>query len=107
MKKMNNNMDINFVELEGYNEVKSVTINEKFYYANDLSNDTVELLTVLTYGQCTNESIETICKEILGYETVLNAINEIEELGYKMVDDKTKRKLIIDKNKIKYEGMMR
>ena len=44
---------------------------------------------------------------MLGYETVLEGVKDLEEQGVKIMPDHYYRRLVIDKNKNKYKGLMR
>ena len=86
--------------LKYFNEIKET-----------LSDDTIGLLTALSYVEeneiYLTETYENLATCILGFDTVINGLKEIHELGFDLIPQHKFRKLVIDKNKVKYNGMMR
>ena len=101
---------VNIVLDECFNELVYMTIGDKTYTKETLSEDTIGLLTALSYTDeneiYLTETYETLVG-ILGYDIVINGLKEIHELGFDLIPQHKFRKLVIDKNKKKYNGMMR
>ena len=102
--------ELGFKYSECFNELIYMTIGDKTYTKETLSEDTIGLLTALSYTDeneiYLTETYETLVG-ILGYDIVINGLKEIHELGFDLIPQHKFRKLVIDKNKKKYNGMMR
>ena len=96
---------------ESYNELLYVNIDDKTYTKEMLNEDVVTLLTALSYVDRGDyhklETYDNLAQYILGYETVVIALNKIHELGYDLIPYHHLRKMIKDMYKIKYKGLMR
>lgn len=93
-----------------YNELIYVNVDEKTYTPETLSEDVVTLLTALSYvDECDKCNIETYenLSLMLGYETVINGLNKLHELGKDYIPYYKLRKLIMDMYKNKHKGLMR
>lgn len=103
--------ELGFKYNEGFNELTYMTIGDTTYTKETLSDDIVGLLTALSYVEENEiyliETYETLATCVLGFDIVINGLKEIHELGFDLIPQHRVRKLIIDKNKIKYNGMMR
>lgn len=103
--------ELGFKYNEGFNELTYMTIGDTTYTKETLSDDTIELLTALSYVEKSEiyliETYETLATCILGFDIVINALKEIHELGFDLIPQHKFRKLVIDKNKAKYNGLMR
>lgn len=95
---------------ETHNELIYVNVNDKTYTPETLSEDVVALLTALSYvdesDKCNIETYENLSL-ILGYETVINGLNKLHELGKDYIPYYQLRKLIMDMYKNKHKGLMR
>lgn len=107
---MFDNYTLGYEMHEGYNKLICLKSNNKTINVKDMSESTKELLTALTYVNDrdrmqfkTFENLSTT----LGYETVLEGVKELEKQGVKIIPDHYYRRLVIDKNKNKYKGLMR
>lgn len=107
MKKFN----VGFKYNECYNELIYVKIDDKTYTKESLSDDTITLLTALSYVDEKEmymlETYENLSLCILGYDVVINGLKEIHDLGFDLIPQYKFRRLVINKNKKKYNGMMR
>ena len=96
-------------EYTGYNnELKGLEVEGKLYTLEDLTFETKELLTVMTYAdyQLTEEYFIGIA-QMIGYETTLQAILDLAELGVTIASASIYRKLVIESSKAKYKGLWR
>jgi hypothetical protein len=96
-------------EYTGYNnELKGLEVEGKLYTLEDLTFETKELLTVMTYAdyQLTEEYFMGIA-QMIGYETTLQAILDLAELGVTIASASIYRKLVIESSKAKYKGLWR
>lgn len=107
---MFDNYTLGYEMHEGYNKLICLKSNNKTINVKDMSESTKELLTALTYVNDrdrmqfkTFENLSTT----LGYETILEGVKELEKQGVKIIPDHYYRRLVIDKNKNKYKGLMR
>ena len=90
-----------------YNELIYVNVDENTYTPETLSEDVVTLLTALSYvDKCNIETYENLSL-MLGYETVINGLNKLHELGKDYIPYYQLRKLIMDMYKNKHKGLMR
>ena len=105
---MKKNFKINY-EYTGYNnELKSIVINGTEYGLDQLSNESKELLTAMTYEdyQCNIKYFEGIA-QMIGYETTLQGILDLNELGAQVATSGIYRTLVMNSYKNKYKGMWR
>ena len=103
--------ELGFKYNECFNELVYMTIGDTTYTKETLSDDTIGLLTALSYVDESEiyltETYENLATCILGFDIVINGLKEIHELGFDLIPQHKFRKLVIDKNKVKYNGMMR
>lgn len=102
------NFEIKY-EYNGYNnELKGIMIDNKMYRNNELSFEARELLTVMSYSdyKCSKKYFDDIAK-MIGYDTTLQAILDLQELGAHIVTAEIYRQLVMNSFKNKYKGMMR
>ena len=102
--------ELGFKYSECFNELVYMTIGDTTYTKETLSEDTIGLLTALSYVDdkevyLTETYINLV--GILGYDVVINGLKEIHELGFDLIPQHKFRKLVMDKYKVKYNGMMR
>jgi hypothetical protein len=94
-----------------FNELVYMTIGDTTYTKETLSDDTIRLLTALSYvdenEMYLTETYENLATCILGFDTVINGLEEIHKLGFDLIPQHKFRKLVIDMYKIKYKGLMR
>lgn len=96
-------------EYTGYsNEFKSLIVNGKEFIGAELSDESIELLTAMSYDEYsdTYEYIEGIAK-MIGYETTLQALLDLAELGVKITSSSNYRRLVTDSYKNRYKGLWR
>ena len=96
-------------EYTGYNnELKGLEVEGKLYTIEDLTFETKELLTAMTYEDY-NDSFEYFdnIAQMIGYETTLQAILDLAELGVNIATAGIYRKLVMNSYKNKYKGMWR
>ena len=96
-------------EYTGYNnELKGLEVESKLYTLDQLSFETKELLTAMTYEDY-SDSYEYFngIAQMIGYETTLQAILDLAEIGVNITTAKVYRKLVIESSKNKYKGMWR
>ena len=104
------NFELGFKYNVCYNELIYVKINDKTYTPDDLSFEVKSLLTALSYAtEKEMYELETYKQltTILGYEIVIEGLKGMHELGHDLIPQHGIRKLVIAKNKNKYNGMMR
>jgi len=111
-KKGDNNMKKSFeikYEYTGYNnELKGLVVRGQLYTLDQLSFETKELLTAMTYEdyQLTEEYFIGIA-QMIGFETTLQGIKDLAELGVTIASASIYRKLVIESSKAKYKGLWR
>ena len=96
-------------EYTGYNtELKGLEVEGKLYTLEDLTFETKELLTVMTYAdyQLTEEYFMGIA-QMIGFETTIQGIIDLAELGVTIASASIYRKLVIESSKAKYKGLWR
>ena len=105
----NVNFKINFDNNNFGHELRSLTINDRQYELNELSHEAKELLTIMSYGQQNKNDVEYYDKiaNILGYDTTLQGILDLMELGANVATSETYRQLVMNSFKNKYKGLMR
>ena len=107
---MFDNYTLGYKMCEGYNELICLKCNNKTISVKDMSESTIEVLTALTYindnDRMQFKTFENLAT-MLGYETILEGVKDLEEQGVKIMPDHYYRRLVIDKNKNKYKGLMR
>ena len=102
------NLKLSVVKMEGYNVVDYIKIDNVIYKSNMLSDETLALVTAMTYDEyeCTIEYFDSI-SQMLGYDTVLEGIQELMYKGAKIATAEIYRKLVMDSFKMKHKGLMR
>ena len=107
---MFDNYTLGYKMCEGYNELICLKCNDKTIKVEDMTESTKELLTALTYindrDRAQFKTFENI-STMLGYDTILEGIKDLEKQGVKIIPDHYYRRLVIEKNKNKYKGLMR
>lgn len=96
-------------EYTGYsNEFKSLIVDGKEFIGAELSDEAIELLTAMSYDEYSDkfEYIDGIAK-MIGYETTLQAILDLAELGVRITSASNYRRLVTDSYKNKYKGLWR
>lgn len=107
----NNNVEVGYKFMETHNELIYLKIEGVTITPSNLSNDVVALLTAISYvdelEQHSFETYQNLSIAVLGYDTVINALKELYEMGFELLTQREIRKLVINKNKNKYNGLMR
>lgn len=100
---------IGYKKYDCYNEIKYLMIDGKHYLPEDMSNELLDLLTAISYDESHEDSLEFYdnIAQMIGYDSVIKGIQELKELGHQVLPDFQIRKLIMNKNKNKYKGLMR
>lgn len=96
-------------EYTGFNnELQGIEVEGKVYTLEQLSESTKELLTAMTYEDYQNniEYFEGIA-QMIGYETTLQGILDLNEIGVQIASAAIYRKLVMNSYKNKYKGMWR
>ena len=96
-------------EYTGYaNEFKSLIVDGKEFIGAELSDESIDLLTAMSYEDYSEkfEYIDSIAK-MIGYETTLQAILDLAELGVNITSASNYRRLVINSYKNKYKGLWR
>ena len=74
---------------ETFNELIYLNINDTTYIKEELTKEVIELTTALSYVEeheiYNVETYYNLSQYILGYETVVTALNKIHELGYDII----------------------
>lgn len=105
---MKKNFEIKY-EYTGYNnELTGLEVRGKLYTLEELSQPVKDLLTAMTYEdyQVSTEYFESI-SQMIGYETTLQAIIDLAELGVTIANAEIYRDLVMNSFKNKYKGMWR
>ena len=102
------NFEANYKDMGNYKKLESFKIYSNIYTPDQLSFESVELLTTMAYYDY-EMSIEYFdnLSQILGYETVIQAILDLQSLGAIIATAEIYRQLVIKSCKNKYKGMMR
>lgn len=107
----NNNVEVGYKYMETHNELIYLNIDGVTYTPSKLSHDVIALLTAISYvdelEQHCFETYQNLSIAVLGYDTVIEALKELQELGFELLTQKEIRQLVINKNKNKYNGLMR
>jgi hypothetical protein len=107
---MFDNYTLNYKMCKEYNELICLQCNNKTIKVEDMTESTKELLTALTYindgDRIQFKTFENIAT-MLGYDIMLEGIKDLEKQGVKIIPDYYYRRLVINKNKNKYKGLMR
>ena len=102
--------ELGFKNHETHNELIYMNIGENTYTPDMLTDDTVALLTALSYVDENDmyvlETYENL-SAMIGYETVINGLNKLHELGHDLIPYYQLRRMIMNMYKSKYKGMMR
>ena len=104
------NFELGFKYGVCYNELIYMKIDNVTYTTEKLPMELASLLTALSYAtEVERYQLETYeqLTTIIGYDIVIEGLKQIQEFGYELIPNKQIRKLIMDKNKNKYNGMMR
>lgn len=107
---MFDNYTLSYKICKEYNELICLQCNNKTIKVEDMTESTKELLTALTYindrDRTQFKTFENIAT-MLGYDIMLEGIKDLEKQGVKIIPDYYYRRLVINKNKNKYKGLMR
>ena len=102
------NFEAKYKDMGNYKKLESFKIDSNLYTPDQLSFESVELLTAMAYYdyEMSIEYFDSL-SQILGYETVIQAILDLQSLGAIIATAKIYRQLVIKSSKNKYKGMMR
>lgn len=102
------NFEVKYVKHSTHYEFDFIQINNKKYYKEDLSTESVDMLTLMAYTdyKATTEYFEGLVR-ILGYDLILDGILELSKLGANIAPAKVYRELVINSFKEKHKGLMR
>lgn len=90
------------------NEFKSIEMNGREYIGAELSNESIDLLTAMSYEDydCTIKYFDGIA-QMIGYDTTLKGILDLSEMGINVASGQIYRMLVMNSFKNKYKGMWR
>lgn len=83
---MMTNLIIEYKEMECYNEIKYIKIDNVIYQPKYLSNELKELLTMMTYIDYNDSECFDNISQILGQEKVSQGISELKNMNVQMIN---------------------
>ena len=102
------NFEVKYNELACYKELAYIDIAGTRYTKDQLSFESNELLSIMAYYdyEDTIEYFDNI-SQLLGYDTVLQGILDLNKLGAGIASASVYRKLVMNSFKKKHKGLMR
>lgn len=101
---------LNYVVGESYNKLLSIKSELMTIDVKDMTESTIDVLTALTYAsnkERTQYATFVSIGKLLGFDVLVEGIKDLNDKGIKIIPDQYYRRLVIEKNKIKYKGLMR